>query len=353
MFPYLVDESSLEKAKKQPKVFKKITWNETDSEDAEWKKRGLAREALVAKVCQEDYSENPENFKHKKCFYLDHSDPYLRLGPIKTQVYSKEPLRLVFVDFMHPNEIDYLINKSKPNLSRLRHVDPSNYRGNKRDYNTGKRSTIIHKTVQYWFNDLDYPNLPNITSKVQDPSDDPNFSEVEFECSNCDVMKMVDEKVHKLSQRILQVTKMTPIGQFSSSQYQTTNYGLAGLCEIHADPAGYVMHDIKMSFDAKRHRISGDIIATVMGWLSDVKAGGATSFIQPGHEMLIQPEKGSVAFWMDLKADSTVDARTVHAGCPILMGQKWIFNKWLYSFDQWKNYPCLLEKGQTLKFADI
>ena len=47
---------------------------------------------------------------------------------------------------------------------------------------------------------------------------------------------------------------------------------------------------------------------------------------------------------MDLKASGKREALSVHGGCPILMGSKWILNKWIYSFEQWKTYPCLLDK---------
>ena len=34
------------------------------------------------------------------------------------------------------------------------------------------------------------------------------------------------------------------------------------------------------------------MIATLMGWLEDVGAGGETAFEFPGYEQLVKPEKG-------------------------------------------------------------
>ena len=90
------------------------------------------------------------------------------------------------------------------------------------------------------------------------------------------------------------------------------------------------------------------MIATLMIWLNEVQAGGGTSFHYPNREMLVTPEKGSAAFWMDLKSDGLLESRALHAGCPILKGSKWILNKWMYQFDQWKTYPCLLKKNEFL-----
>ena len=92
------------------------------------------------------------------------------------------------------------------------------------------------------------------------------------------------------------------------------------------------------------HVITGDMMATIMGWLDDVKAGGGTGFIYPNREMVLQPTKGSVAFWMGLKANHVLEEQSLHGGCPVLMGQKWIVNKWIYAFEQWQKFPCLLSK---------
>ena len=90
--------------------------------------------------------------------------------------------------------------------------------------------------------------------------------------------------------------------------------------------------------------MSGDMIATMMAWLDNVPAGGATGYDFPNKEMLVEPRRGSAAFWMDLKSSGKREPVGSHGGCPVLIGSKWILNKWLHSFDQWNNYPCLTDK---------
>merc|ERR1719225_2361820 len=99
---------------------------------------------------------------------------------------------------------------------------------------------------------------------------------------------------------------MNPIPRYSSTQYQTTNYGLAGLCETHMDPAGFVRSSAKIHTEQMHLRTEGDMIATCMGWLNDVKAGGATAFIETNEEVLFEPRKGSMGFWIDTKANTVV-----------------------------------------------
>ena len=53
--------------------------------------------------------------------------------------------------------------------------------------------------------------------------------------------------------------------------FQTTNYGLGGLCESHIDPSGEVMNKIEMGPDKNYIKAKGDMIATLMAWLNTPK----------------------------------------------------------------------------------
>ena len=59
------------------------------------------------------------------------------------------------------------------------------------------------------------------------------------------------------------------------------------------------------------------MIATCMAWLNDVKAGGGTAFMHPGEELLVEGRKGSMAFWIDTKANTNVLPNSSHGGCPV------------------------------------
>ena len=56
----------------------------------------------------------------------------------------------------------------------------------------------------------------------------------------------------------------------------------------------------------------------------------------------MEPTKGAIAIWYGLESNGYLQYDSSHGGCPILSGSKWILNKWIYYFDQWKNYPCKL-----------
>ena len=83
-----------------------------------------------------------------------------------------------------------------------------------------------------------------------------------------------------------------------------------------------------------------------MAWLNHTEEGGGTAFLSPGHENLIMPKRGSAAFWYDLYSNGFRDLTTLHGGCPVLKGSKWILNKWLHWYDNFEKFPCNLKEKQ-------
>lgn len=99
-------------------------------------------------------------------------------------------------------------------------------------------------------------------------------------------------------------------------------------------------------FDKIADRIDiadGNRIATMLIYLTDVAAGGATAFVNLG--IAVKPRVGDALFWYDLKPyegseapehfsfwhqKRKADKLTEHVGCPVLMGSKWIVTKWIH-----------------------
>ena len=146
-------------------------------------------------------------------------------------------------------------------------------------------------------------------------------------------------RAEKISSRIEKVINMNVTNQYSSAPYQMTNYGLGGLCEDHNDPYGY-NEGVEPTYDRKDLVNTGDIFGTVMGWLADTPAGGATTFFIGNDQVTLWPTKGAAGFWFGLYTDGKRDQYMLHGGCPVVIGSKWIVNKWVYTFNQWDKYPC-------------
>merc|ERR1711879_983580 len=99
----------------------------------------------------------------------------------------------------------------------------------------------------------------------------------------------------------------------ASEDLQINDYGIGGQYEPHGDHATkYTAGD----FGEER----GNRIATVLIYFSDVEKGGNTVFLPP--KIVSRPKRGSAVFWYNLKPNGESDDSTRHAGCPILIGQK-------------------------------
>ncbi|OWW19807.1 2OG-Fe(II) oxygenase [Noviherbaspirillum denitrificans] len=71
----------------------------------------------------------------------------------------------------------------------------------------------------------------------------------------------------------------------------------------------------------------GQRVGTIVMYLSDVEAGGGTSFPEIG--LTVQPRKGSAVFFANTDAYRMPDQKTLHAGDPVERGVKYIATKWL------------------------
>lgn len=101
---------------------------------------------------------------------------------------------------------------------------------------------------------------------------------------------------------------------------------------LHYRPGGeYLPHhdyfDPNDSGSATHLRVGGQRIATVVVYLDDVAAGGATVF--PTLGLSVRPRRGSAVYFEYFNRSGDVDPRCLHAGAPVQAGEKWIATKWL------------------------
>ena len=70
--------------------------------------------------------------------------------------------------------------------------------------------------------------------------------------------------------------------------------------------------------------------------------GGAT--IWPYIGVSVFPDKGDGIFWYNLVKSKFQDNHLTHKACPVVLGGKWICNKWIGYDAQWKhdNHKCAL-----------
>uniref|UniRef100_H0ZTA2 Prolyl 4-hydroxylase subunit alpha-3 n=1 Tax=Taeniopygia guttata TaxID=59729 RepID=H0ZTA2_TAEGU len=235
-------------------------------------------------LCQHPRGQpDPEQLLHLSCSYETNNSPFLLLQPAKKEMVWIQPHVALYHDFITDAEAETIKGLAGPWLQRS--VVASGEKQQKAEYWISKST---------WLKDT------------------------------------VDPVVHALDQRIIAVTGLDlwpPYAEY----LQVVNYGLGGHYEPHFDHA--------TSTKSPLYRMkSGNRIATVMIYLSAVEAGGSTAFIYANFSVPVV--KNAALFWWNLRRNGNGDGDTLHAGCPVLAGDKWVVNKWIHEHGQEFQRPC-------------
>lgn len=162
-----------------------------------------------------------------------------------------------------------------------------------------------------------------------------NLEHASYRISKSGWLKDEDhELIRRVSLRIEDVTGLT---MDTAEELQIVNYGIAGHYEPHYDFA-------RGNEDRFTSLGTGNRIATFLAYMSNVEAGGGTVFTQVGTTLF--PSKGDAAFWWNLKRSGDGDDSTRHAGCPVLVGSKWVANKWIHERGQEFRRRCGLSRHE-------
>jgi prolyl 4-hydroxylase len=72
---------------------------------------------------------------------------------------------------------------------------------------------------------------------------------------------------------------------------------------------------------------SGQRVSTLVTYLNDVEEGGETVF--PGLGWSVSPQRGSAVYFEYCNSLGQTDHASLHAGAPVLRGEKWVATKWM------------------------
>lgn len=99
-----------------------------------------------------------------------------------------------------------------------------------------------------------------------------------------------------------------------------------GLHILHYTPG----QEYKAHFDyfSPASKASGNNrISTLVMYLNDVEEGGETVF--PKLNLSVHPKKGMAVYFEYFYQDQELNENTIHAGAPIIKGEKWIATQWM------------------------
>ena len=104
---------------------------------------------------------------------------------------------------------------------------------------------------------------------------------------------------------------------------------------VYKEPLDPLIHNVERK---EGYYVTGDRMSTYMMYLSDVPRGGYTAFPRLG--VAVAPVKGSAVFWHNIKRSGRSDMTMLHSGCPVLLGSKWVANKWIREFANTFHRKC-------------
>ncbi|KAM5172851.1 prolyl 4-hydroxylase subunit alpha-2 isoform 1-T1 [Mantella aurantiaca] len=239
------------------------------------------------------------------CRYHDgNKSPILILSPIKEEDEWDSPRIVRYLDVLTIDEIEKIKELAKPKLARATVRDPK----------TGVLTTANYRVSKSaWLEEYDDPVVSRVNRRMQ---------------------------------------AITGLTADTAELLQVANYGMGGQYEPHFDfsrrpfdpnlksegnrLATYLNY--KEEPDVFKRLGTGNRVATFLNYMSDVEAGGATVF--PDFGAAIWPRKGTAVFWYNLFKSGEGDYRTRHAACPVLVGSKWVSNKWFHERGQEFLRPC-------------
>ncbi|XP_076452038.1 prolyl 4-hydroxylase subunit alpha-1-like isoform X2 [Babylonia areolata] len=236
--------------------------------------------------------ENTQKIKdeHKlRCQYVSNNDPLLMIQPLKEEEMHLDPWIVVYHDVLSEKEMADIKMLATPRLNRATVQNSV----------TGQLETASYRiSKSAWLKGSDHPTIAKVNQKIQ---------------------------------------AITGLELETAEELQIANYGLGGQYEPHFDFA----RDRKSTLFEMQ---MGNRIATFLIYMTDVEAGGATVFPYLG--LKLYPKKGAAAFWYNLYKNGDGIYNTRHAACPVLVGTKWVSNKWIHERGQEFRRPCSLSPDE-------
>ncbi|KAG9348503.1 hypothetical protein JZ751_002239 [Albula glossodonta] len=229
-------------------------------------------------LCQTQGSQ-PKHYENQRlfCDYFSNGSPSLLLRPMRREVMSLQPYVVLYHSFVTSGEAESIRDLAQPWLKRS--VVASGEKQATAEYRISKSA---------WLKETAHP-----------------------------VVEKVDQRITALTGLNLQ----QPYAEY----LQVVNYGIGGHYEPHFDHA--------TSASSPLYRLkTGNRVATFMIYLSSVEAGGSTAFIYANFSIPVM--ENAALFWWNLHRNGQGNGDTLHAGCPVLVGDKWVANKWVHEHGQ-------------------
>lgn len=215
---------------------------------------------------------------------FEYEDPFVKVEgnvididghEVRVMMHQNKPPIIVFENVLTAEECDELINLARPKIRKSKVVDNNT---GESVYDTYRKSSGSH-----------------------------------FEIGENELIQKIEKRVATLMNQPIE----------NGEGFQILNYQIGGEYKPHYD---YFDPHLKGS---KPHlRKGGQRVATMVIYLNDVEEGGGTAFPEVG--LTVNARKGSAVYFEYCNSKGQVDKMSLHAGCPVIKGEKWILTKWVH-----------------------
>ncbi|XP_050728667.1 prolyl 4-hydroxylase subunit alpha-1-like [Eriocheir sinensis] len=247
-----------------------------------------------SQLCRGAYPEDGKERRSLQCYFNNRGSPFLMLQPVRYEQLHHDPELYLFYDVISEAEIKIVKDIARHRLKRSTMIDQ-------------QTSIVTEERVSHtaWLKNGSHPALERIGRRVS-----------------------YITQLHAFEDTA---------GIPSADDLQVLNYGLGGFYAAHNDVFFKDLPEEQWSNKVDKYP-SGDRLATWMFYLNDVTAGGNTAFPLAG--VAAPAVKGAAAFWFNVKKNGKFNTRSRHGGCPVLLGQKWVANRWIYEHANFLRRPC-------------
>jgi len=119
------------------------------------------------------------------------------------------------------------------------------------------------------------------------------------------------------------ISEMVRMPLDNAEPFQVVHYEENQEYDYHYDS----FDESDIGYNEEYTKNGGQRLITVLGYLRDVPKGGETGFSHLG--VNIQPRRGSIIVWWNVEQNTTKrETKSLHAGLPVLEGEKYAFNLW-------------------------
>ncbi|KHJ97963.1 tetratricopeptide repeat protein [Oesophagostomum dentatum] len=326
--------------------------NKTEADVQREEYDGVVERDAYEALCRGEVPPMPPAEAKLLFCYLKMDKPFLRLAPIKVEILRLDPLAVLFKEVISDAEIEVIKETATPKLRRATVQNAV----------TGELETASYRiSKSAWLKEDEHEVIARVNRRIED-------------------MTNLNQKTSE----DLQDLKICLCMDAASKNPTVANYGLGGHYDPHFDFARianygigghYAPHfDMSTRGEKEPYRVNGNRVATVLFYkeeknafknlntgnrlatvlfyMSQPERGGATVFNHLGTAVF--PTKHDALFWYNLMRSGEGDLRTRHAACPVLLGVKWVSNKWIHERGQEFTRPCGLdEEVQELFVGDL